>query len=120
MAFITNSKNYIENEFPELTKYKRTTSRRYEKTDNPKNKDNWWFKFSTDDLIENEFIVFAGAMDYQNRDFKIFKVPSEFIKSNLAKLSVVGDGWVNLYVHMNSYSDIRHRDNLSFKDFVIN
>lgn len=116
----TNSKKYLENNFPELLKYKQTTSRMYKKEDKPGYLDNWWFKFMEDDLDDNEFIIFAGALDYENKEFKILKVPTEFLKANKDKIDITSQGWTNLYIHFNDLADLRHPANLSFKEFAVN
>ncbi|MBS1793289.1 MAG: hypothetical protein JSS81_05515 [Acidobacteria bacterium] len=114
-----NSKNYLEKNFPELLKYKQSTSRVWEKKEDPRNHDNWWFKFMEDDLEESEFIIFAGALDYINREFKIFKVPADFLKANRDKLDINSKGWTNLYIHIKDFVDLRHPANLSFREFVV-
>lgn len=73
-----------------------------------------------DDLDDNEFIIFAGALDYDNKAFKILKVPTEFLKFNKHKIDVNGKGWAILYIHFNDFIDLRHPANLSFKEFAIN
>lgn len=110
----------MEKNFPELLTYKRTTSRMYEKGDKPGYQDSWWFKFMEDDLDNNEFIIFAGALDYDNKEFKILKVPTEFLKSNKHKIDINGRGWAILYIHFNDFVDLRHSANLSFKEFAVN
>ncbi len=116
----TDSKKYLEKNFPELLKHQRTTSRMYEKGDKPGYQDSWWFKFMEDDLDDNEFIVFAGALDYDNKEFKILKVPTEFLKSNKHKIDINGKGWAILYIHFNDFVDLRHPANLSFSEFAVN
>lgn len=116
----TNSKKYVEKEFPELTKHKITTSRMYEKGDKPGYKDTWWFKFMYEDLKEYEFIVFAGALDYTNKNFKIIKVPSSYLISHMKSIDMNSKGWIILYVHFNNLVDLRHEANLSVKDFALN
>ena len=116
----TNSKKYLEKNFPVLLKYKQTTSRLYEKKDDARNKDNWWFKFGEDDLDDNEFIIFAGALDYENKEFLVFKVPTEFLKANKDKIDIGSKGWTILYIHFNDFADLRHPANLSFSEFAVN
>src|SRR4051812_7363764 len=95
----TNSKKFLAENFAELIKYKQTTSRMYEKGDKPGYQDSWWFKFVESDLDENEFIIFVGARDYENKDFKILKVPTQFLKANKGKIDINERGWTNLYIH---------------------
>lgn len=86
----------MEKNFPELSNYKQTASRRYEKGDKPDYLDNWWFKFMEDDLNADEFIIFAGALDCESKEFKILKVPTEFLKSNKDKIDINSKGWTIL------------------------
>lgn len=116
----TNSKKYLEKNFPELLNYKRTASRRYEKGDQPGYRNTWWFKFMENDLDNNEFIIFTGALDNENKNFKILKVPAEFLKSNIDKMYKSSDGWTILYIHFNDLVDLRHPANLSFSEFAVN
>lgn len=116
----TNSKKYLEKNFPELLKYKRTTSRMYEKGDKSGYQDSWWFKFMEEDLDNNEFIIFVGALDYENKNFKVLKVPSEFLKSNKDKIDINSKGWTILYIHFKDLRDLRHPANLSFREFSVN
>jgi hypothetical protein len=120
MPQIANSKKYLERNFPELLDYKKSTSRMYEKGDKTGFQDTWWFKFTEDDLDDNEFIVLAGALDYNNNEFKIFKVPSSYIKSNINKVYRNNKGWIILYVHFTKLIDLRHESNLSFRGFELN
>jgi hypothetical protein len=120
MPQIANSQKYIEQNFPELLSYKKSTSRMYEKGDKPGYQDSWWFKFLEDDLDANEFMVFAGAFDYNNKEFKIFKVPSNYIKSNINKVYRNSNGWIILYVHFTELIDLRYESNLPFKGFELN
>lgn len=116
----TNSKKYLQKNFPELLNHKQTTSRMYKKGDKPGYQDTWWFKFMEDDLDDREFIIFAGALDNENKEFKILKVPTEFLKSNKHKIDTNSKGWTILYIHFNDYIDLRHPANLSFSKFAVN
>ena len=116
----THSKEFIKKEFPELLNYKILTSRLYEKKEKPGFRDNWWINFSYDDLQESEYIVFAGALDSANENFKIFKVPSSYIKSNIDNISMTERGWINIYLHFTDFVDVRGKKSLSFKEFVLN
>jgi hypothetical protein len=82
--------------------------------------DNWWFNFTDDVLKSNEFIVFVGALDYANKNFRIFKVPTAYLLQNFDKIDRSKDGWINLYVHMKDLIDLRNSNNLSFCEFAIN
>jgi hypothetical protein len=44
----------------------------YEQKEKPSYLDDWWFNFDIGALADTEFIVFAGAKDNSNKDFKIF------------------------------------------------
>jgi hypothetical protein len=116
----TNSRGFIERNFPELRKYKRSTSRKWESSEKPHYKNNWWFKCLREELEENEFIIFAGANDQQDKDFKVLKVPTAYLLSNLDKLDMTEAGWINLYIHMESLEDVRNDARLPFKQFALN
>ncbi|HLM01922.1 MAG TPA: hypothetical protein VK400_12780 [Pyrinomonadaceae bacterium] len=121
MPIKANSKKYIESKFPELLNYKITTSRMYEKADNPKrNRDDWWFKFDYEDLNNYEYIVFAGALDYVNEDFRLFKVPSSYIKANISNLFMDKNGWIIICLHLKDFVDVRKKAHVSFKEFELN
>lgn len=121
MPIKANSRKYIEDKFPELRKYKIITSRMFEKADNPKrNRDDWWFKFDYKHLNDYEYIIFAGALDYENKDFKLFKVPSSYIKSSINNLYMKKDGWIIIYLHLKDFVDIRKKERVSFKEFELN
>jgi hypothetical protein len=81
--------------------------------------DDWWFKLSVDDLSESEFIIFVGAKDYSDMDFKVFKVPSSYLAENLGGLSVTDKGWINIHVHIRTFKDIRGQAQLCFEEFVV-
>lgn len=120
MRVRTNSKPFLKKNFPELLNYKRTASRMYEEKEKPGHKDDWWFKFTADDLENNEYIIFAGALDYINKNFKILKVPSSYIKANADKLYWNDAGWIIIYLHFKDLIDLRNSANLSFKGFELN
>ena len=116
----TYSKNFIKEKFPELLNYKTITSRMYEKNENLTYKNNWWINFSYDDLNKYEYIIFAGALDSVSKDLKIFKVPSNYIKSNIGSIAMTNKGWINIYLHLTDFIDVRNKKNLSFKEFALN
>ncbi len=116
----TQSKPFIEKNFPDLLQYKRRTSRMYESKDKPSYFDDWWFNFYLRDLESSEFMIFAGAKDYINQEFMIFKVPTSYLLSNLEKISVTDGGWINLYIHTTSYLDVRTDSGVSFGQFAVN
>jgi hypothetical protein len=117
----TYSKNFIKETFPELLRYKIRSSRMYESNEKAWYRDNWWFNFMESDLTTDEYIVFAGALDYINRDFRIFKVPSSVILSNLEKINIDSKGWINLYIDMNTLIDSRHQPGqFSFEGYELN
>jgi hypothetical protein len=82
--------------------------------------DNWWFNFMYDSLKSNDFIVFVGALDYANKNFRVYKVPTSYLLKNIDKIDMGNDGWINLYVHMEDLIDVRNNNNLSFREFAIN
>jgi len=92
----------------------------YENKEKKNYLDNWWFNFGLDNLKSNEFIVFVGALDYTNRNFRVFKVPTTYLFQNIDKMDMTDDGWINLYIHMENLIDIRNTNNLSFQGFSIN
>jgi hypothetical protein len=119
----TNPKPFLSNNFPDLLHYKRSTSRMYESKEKKIYHDCWWFNFGLDSLKSNEFIVFAGALDYENKNFRVFKVPTSYLLLNIDKIDMTKNGWINLYIHMEELVDIRKTgdiNNLSFRDFTIN
>ncbi|MGC2236494.1 MAG: hypothetical protein WA584_10055 [Pyrinomonadaceae bacterium] len=120
MPIKANSKDFIEREFPELPNYKILTSRMYEKSEKPQNRDNWWFNFMHEALDDNEFIVFAGALDYRNKNFKVFKVPASYVKDNIGKLYMDKNGWIIIYLHIKDFVDVRKNSHLSFNQFSLN
>jgi hypothetical protein len=116
----TNANAYMERHFPELRKYKRSVSRMWERKYDRRYLDDWWFKLGVDDLSETEFFIFVGAKDYSDMDFKLFKVPSSYLAENLKGLSVTDKGWINIYVHIRTFKDIRGQVELSFGEFALN
>lgn len=116
----TNPKPFLSNNFPDLLHYKRSTSRMYESKEKKIYFDNWWFNFGLDSLKSNEFIVFVGALDYENKNFRVLKVPTSYLLQNLDKIDMTEDGWINLYIRIKDLIDIRNTNNLSLCDFKIN
>jgi hypothetical protein len=116
----TNARPFIERQFPELLRHPITSSKMYEHSINPVNNDCWWFKFNTSILDENDFIVLAGAKDYMNEDFKIFKVPSAYFKTNRDRIYVSEKDWLIVYIHLVSHHDVRSSFGLRFGQFAIN
>lgn len=114
-----NSKDYIRSKFPDLLGNKISTSRMWESNKDKTYLDNWWFKFGTIDLEKYEYIIFAGALDYENKNFKLFKVPSQYFLDNINKLDVTNKGWINLYLSFNTYIDLRNKNNLAFEQFIL-
>ena len=115
-----NSKNYIKSKFPYLLGNKILTSRMWESKKDKNNLDMWWFKLGKTDLEKYEYIIFAGALDYENKNFKLFKVSSQYFLDNINKLDVTDKGWINLYLSFTEYVDVRNKNNLPFKQFLIN
>lgn len=115
-----NPKPFLKMNFPELLQYKRSSSRMYEKKENKNYLDNWWFNFSDEFLVPNNYVIFVGALDYKNKDFRVFKVPTNYLIENISKIDITS-GWVHLYVHFSDLIDLRNKkNNLPFKEFVIN
>jgi hypothetical protein len=92
----------------------------YENNEKKSYLDNWWFKFMLEDVRSNEFIVLVGALDYLNKNFRIFKVPTSYLLQNIDKIDMTENGWINLYVQMRDLIDLRNNNNLSFRDFAKN
>ncbi len=115
-----NPKQFLSKNFSELLKYKRSASRMYENKEKKIYADCWWFNFTDDFLKSNEFIVFVGALDYANKNFRVFKVPTAYLLQNIGKIDRNKDGWINLYVHMEDLIDVRNSNNVSFREFAIN
>ncbi len=69
-----NAIHFMGANFPELLQYPRRTSRMYERTsEHPNYSNNWWFNLTTVNLDRTEFVILAGALDYTNEKFNIFK-----------------------------------------------
>lgn len=92
----------------------------WERKDSPQYNDNWWFKLNENDLHRNEVLLFCGAMDYANKEFRLIKVPTKYIIENLSKIDKNRSGWINLYISFQEYKDLRNKNNLVFKQFLIN
>jgi len=114
-----NSKEYIRSNFPDLLGYKSSTSRMWESKNDKTYLDNWWFKLDETDLEKYKYIIFAGALDYENKKFEIFKIPSKYILDNINKIDVTKKGWINIYLSFHEYIDLRNKNNLSFKQFIV-
>lgn len=115
-----NAKPFLTKSFSELLKYKIVASRMYEKNEKKSYLDNWWFNFSEDHLKSTEFIILVGALDYGNKNFRVFKVPTSYLIKSFDKIDSDKNGWINLYVHMTELIDLRNSNNLSFREFAIN
>ena len=116
----TDPKAFLETHFPELLQYRRRASRLWLHSEKPEYHDNWWFSFMADELESTEYFVFVGALDKENQNFKVFKVPTAFLKANLSKMSKTGEGWVNLYIHIEDFNDLRKSAGLSLGKFAVN
>lgn len=115
-----NSKKYIKLNYPELSALKTSTSRMYEYSEDSRYKDNWWFKFIKEDIELHEFIIFAGALDHQNKEFALFKIPTAWLTENIDNIDIVAGNWINIYLTFQDNVDIRCQHNLSFANFRIN
>ena len=115
-----NSKPFLSKNFPELLRHKRSASRMYESKEREIYGDCWWFNFAYNDLNSNEFIVFIGALDYENKNFRVFKVPTAYLLHNLDKIDRGKNGWINLYIHLTDLIDLRNSNHLPFREFAIN
>jgi hypothetical protein len=115
-----NAKRFIAQNFPELSIYKRRTSRMWEHSERPEYHDNWWFGLMKSDLEDHEYVVFAGALDYENKNFKILKVPTRYLSDNISRIDMTADGWMNLYIRMSDLINIRKDSGLPFGQFSIN
>lgn len=119
-----NPKKYLAKNFPELLNdslIKVVSSRMWETNENNKDQISWWFKFSEEILENYQYILFAGAQDYNNKSFSLIKVPVFFLKEHLTSFDVNADGkMINLYIVSDSYIDVRSEAHVSFKEFVYN
>ena len=115
-----NAKHFIAKNFPELSTYLRRTSRMWEHSERPNYYDNWWFGLMKSDLENHEYVIFAGALDYENKDFKILKVPTRYLSDNMSRLDMTADGWINLYIRMSDLINIRKDSGLPFNQFAQN
>lgn len=91
----------------------------WERKDNDKFLDNWWFKFDVSDLHNHKNIVFCGALDYKNKEFRVFKIPSQYLIDNLNNMDISAGSWVNIYLSFDKFIDLRGKNNLHFKQFLI-
>ena len=69
------------------------------------------------DLDGMEYIILAGALDYKNNKFKIFQVPTKDI------LLYVQQGMIDpmhLYVHLETYRDVRNNAGVPFGKYALN
>ncbi len=115
-----DAKVFIERNFPELSVYRMFSSRAYMRREKPSYKDDWWLQIRQSYLEENEFIVLAGA-DPMGDGYQIFKVPTEFLRSNLDRFSIVKCGLhdeIWLYLHVTEHIDVRS-SLLSFNEFLM-
>jgi hypothetical protein len=110
----------MADKFPQLSEYRFFTSRMFEAKDKATYYDDWWLRIPLEVFEENDFVVIAGAMDYSNSNFRLFKVPSSYIVKNLDKLDVNNKGVVSMYIHIKSYDEIRKGAGVSFKPYVVN
>ncbi len=109
-----SSREFINRNFPELAKYPRRSSRAYESSERSSYYDDWWINIKSADLDKSEFIVFAGATDKPGKTFKLFKVPTSYLKKNIDKLSMSASGRIQIYLHVKDFVDVRHKASLSF------
>jgi hypothetical protein len=114
-----DSRQFIKQHHTDLHGYKCLTSRAYMRDEKRRYMDDWWFAFFDHELDEHEYFVFAGAKDGLNRDFQVFKVPTAFLKENLHKLDRTAKGWVNIYLHVQRFEDVRNDARLSFRQFAV-
>ena len=91
----------------------------YEEKDDDRFLNNWWFGFDESDLHNYQHIIFCGALDYQNKDFKVLKIPSKYFIDNLSKVDISSDSRINIYLSFDGLFDLRHKSSLSFKRFLV-
>ena len=91
----------------------------WERKDDPRNLDNWWFKFDESDLHQYQYILFCGALDYMNKEFRVLRVPTKYILDNLPKVDISAGSWINIYLSFDELIDLRSSHHLSFRQFVI-
>lgn len=115
-----NPAPFMAKNFPEMPPYIRRASRMYEHQEAPHYRDNWWFNFDVSNLQETDFMIFIGAKDYADKEFKVFKVPSRYILANLDKVDQTPNGWINLYLHLKTHVDVRNDARLPFGQFAEN
>jgi hypothetical protein len=120
MTIRADAKSFIHAQFPELSPLRIFTSRRYEAKDKPSYYDDWWFVLPLKVLEETEFVVFAGVNDLAGAPFQLFKVPTNYISSNLGKLDVRPDQKVWMYIEFKSFDEIRKNAGVSFRPYAVN
>jgi hypothetical protein len=115
-----DSKRFLKENSIDTSNCKVTTSRMWERKDDNRYLDNWWFKFDKSDLHNHQHIIFCGALDYKNKEFRVLKIPSEYFIDNLSKLDISIGSWVNVYLSFNNLVDLRSKSRLPFKQFLVN
>jgi|GEM_PF-1765441 len=68
-----NSRRFLKENSIAPNNCKITTSRMWERKDDDRWHNYWWFKFDESDLHKYQYIMFYGALDYQNKKFKLLK-----------------------------------------------
>lgn len=114
-----NSKYFLIHNGIDTNHCKISTSRMWERKDDKTYYDNWWFKFDESELKDKKYLLFCGALDYSNKEFKVFKIPTSYVLNNLSKVDRTPDGWINIYLSFKDCIDLRNKSNLSFKEFLI-
>lgn len=56
----------------------------------------WWFKFDESDLHKYQYIMFCGALEYQNKEFKIIKIPSKYFTDNISGVDISAGSCINI------------------------
>jgi hypothetical protein len=92
------------------------TSRYYEqRPEEPQNQNNWFFMFNWANLDGNEFFILAGQL---GNGFRVFRIPTAYIRQHLEELRVGNDGAMHLEIRLADNVDLR--SDVPFGAFILN
>jgi hypothetical protein len=114
-----NSRQFLIENSIDANNCKITTSRMWERKDDARFLNNWWFKFDESDLKTYKYILFCGALDYSNKKFRVLRVPTSYFIDNLYKVDIAAGSWINIYLSFDELIDLRSKYHLPFKQFLV-
>lgn len=81
--------------------------------------EDWWFRFPQKKLKEFQFLLLCGALDKENRNFRVFRVPVSYLKENIHKVDLRNEGDIHLAITKEGNFDVRAKAHkLSFAKFI--